>query len=58
MPRMDFIKEVFRHYDEMLKNDLKGTDDSFLLHDEISEVNDPVYFYEFVEHAESMGCTI
>ena len=48
-------KEVFRHYDEMLKNDLKGTDDSFLLHDELSEVNDPVYFYEFVKHAEQRG---
>lgn len=45
-------KEVFRHYVEMLKNNLKGTDDSFLLHDELSETNDPVYFHEFVEHAQ------
>jgi methyltransferase-like protein/ubiquinone/menaquinone biosynthesis C-methylase UbiE len=48
-------KEVYRHYDEMLKKDLKGTDDSFLLHDELSDVNDPVYFYEFVEHAAQRG---
>ncbi len=48
-------KELFRHYDDMLKKDLKGTDDSFLLHDELSEVNDPVYFYEFVKHAEKQG---
>jgi len=48
-------KEVFRHYVEMLKNNLKGTDNSFLLHDELSEVNDPVYFYQFVEHAQRHG---
>jgi methyltransferase-like protein/ubiquinone/menaquinone biosynthesis C-methylase UbiE len=48
-------KEVFRHYVEMLKNNLKGTDDSFLLHDELSETNDPVYFHEFVEHAQRHG---
>jgi methyltransferase-like protein len=45
-------KELFRHYVEMLKSNLKGTDNSFLLHDELSETNDPVYFYEFVEHAQ------
>lgn len=44
-------KEIFRHYVEMLQNNLKGTDNSFLLHDELSEINDPVYFHEFVEHA-------
>lgn len=45
-------KELFRHYAEMLKSNLKGTDDSFLLHDELSEYNDPVYFFQFVEHAQ------
>jgi methyltransferase-like protein/SAM-dependent methyltransferase len=45
-------KEVFRHYVEMLKSNLKGTDNSFLLHDELAETNDPVYFYQFVEHAQ------
>lgn len=45
-------KEIFRHYVEMLQSNLKGTDNSFLLHDELSEVNDPVYFHEFVEHAQ------
>jgi len=48
-------KDLFRHYVEMLKNNLKGTDNSFLLHDELSEVNDPVYFYQFVEHAQQHG---
>ena len=45
-------KELFRRYIEMLERDLKGTDNSFLLHDELSEVNDPVYFHEFVTHAQ------
>lgn len=48
-------KELYRHYVEMLKNNLKGTDDSFLLHDELSEYNDPVYFYQFVEHLQRHG---
>jgi methyltransferase-like protein/ubiquinone/menaquinone biosynthesis C-methylase UbiE len=48
-------KEVFRHYVEMLNSNLKGTDNSFLLHDELSEVNDPVYFYQFVDHAQKHG---
>lgn len=48
-------KELFRHYVEMLNSNLKGTDNSFLLHDELNEVNDPVYFYQFVEHAQKHG---
>jgi SAM-dependent methyltransferase len=48
-------RELYRHYVGMLKNNLKGTDDSFLLHDELSEVNDPVYFYQFVEHGQQHG---
>jgi SAM-dependent methyltransferase len=48
-------KEVFRHYVEMLNSNLKGTDNSFLLHDELNEVNDPVYFYQFVDHAQKHG---
>ncbi|MCC6453819.1 MAG: methyltransferase regulatory domain-containing protein [Caldilineaceae bacterium] len=48
-------KEIFRHYVELLNKDLKGTDNSFLLHDELSEVNDPVYFYQFVDHIGQHG---
>lgn len=48
-------KQVFRHYVEMLQSNLKGTDNSFLLHDELAEINDPVYFYQFVEHAQQHG---
>jgi SAM-dependent methyltransferase len=32
-----------------------GTAYAFLFHDELAEVNDPVYFHEFVEHAEANG---
>jgi methyltransferase-like protein len=48
-------KQIFRHYVEMLESNLKGTDNSFLLHDELSEVNDPVYFYQFVDHLKQHG---
>ena len=33
----------------------EGGGDSLLLHDELSEVNDPVYFHEFAEHAGKHG---
>ncbi len=29
--------------------------DAFLLHDELAEVNDPIYFYQFAERAERCG---
>jgi methyltransferase-like protein len=48
-------KAMFHSYVEMLKNNLKGTESSFLLHDELSEVNDPIYFYQFVEHVQQHG---
>lgn len=32
-----------------------GSSYAFLFHDELAEVNDPVYFHEFVEHAETNG---
>jgi methyltransferase-like protein/ubiquinone/menaquinone biosynthesis C-methylase UbiE len=48
-------KEIFRHYVEILNKDIKGTDNSFLLHDELSKVNDPVYFYQFVDHIGKHG---
>ena len=37
-------------------NELDGGNSyAFLFHDELAEVNDPVYFHEFVEHAEENG---
>ncbi len=32
-----------------------GSGDSLLLHDEMAEINDPVYFEQFVDHAEQFG---
>src|SRR5206468_2401669 len=46
-------------YGQLLRKDLEkliiGTTDSRIAHDVISEVNDPVYFYQFVEHAQYHG---
>jgi SAM-dependent methyltransferase len=46
---------IFRSYHDFLQDGLKATDDAFLLHDELEETNDPVYFTQFVEHAERHG---
>ena len=46
---------VFQNYLRTLELDHKGTDDSFILHDELEEVNDPVYFYQFAQHAAQHG---
>jgi len=34
---------------------LSGLEDSYLLHDHLEEVNQPVYFYEFIDKAEKNG---
>ncbi len=46
---------IFRSYAAFLGDGLKGRSDAFLLHDELEEVNDPVYFYQFVEHVQRHG---
>jgi SAM-dependent methyltransferase len=46
---------IFQGYLESLDKGLRGSNDSFLLHDELEECNDPVYFYQFVEHAARHG---
>ena len=46
---------IFRSYNDFLQDGLKATSDAFLLHDELEETNDPVYFTQFVEHAETHG---
>jgi SAM-dependent methyltransferase len=48
---------LFQNYLRIINEGLKGSDDAFLLHDELEETNDPVYFYQFVEHAERHGLT-
>ena len=34
-----------REYDQMLARDIKGSHAAFLLHDELSAINEPVYFH-------------
>src|SRR5690606_35854914 len=46
---------IFRSYAEFLNDGLKGSSDAFLLHDELEEVNEPVYFRDFVAHARRHG---
>ncbi|HXF60489.1 MAG TPA: class I SAM-dependent methyltransferase, partial [Caldilineaceae bacterium] len=46
---------IFQNYLKVLTDGLKGSDDSFLLHDELEETNDPVYFTHFVNHAARHG---
>ena len=45
-------------YAEFLRGDLKGPrpmGDAFLLHDELEEINSPVYFHQFAERAADHG---
>jgi methyltransferase-like protein/SAM-dependent methyltransferase len=45
-------------YTEMLRSHrqvLTAKADGYLLHDELSEINDPVYFHEFLSHATQHG---
>ena len=45
-------------YAEFLRGELKGMSESgnaFLLHDELEEVNEPLYFHEFMDHAARHG---
>ncbi len=46
---------IFRSYRDFLGDGLKGSSDAFLLHDELEETNDPVYFHQFVAHAGTHG---
>jgi methyltransferase-like protein/SAM-dependent methyltransferase len=46
---------IFRSYAAFLGDGLKGSSDAFLLHDELEEVNEPVYFHQFVAHAQQHG---
>lgn len=51
---MDTLKEDASSYSELLRNEvemLSSRSDSYLIHDHLGEVNDPVYFYQFIESA-------
>ncbi len=42
-------------YVNYIKEFFMPKDDAFLLHDELAEINDPVYFYQFAEQAARHG---
>jgi len=66
---LDFLAEAvppdqsaygsFLHmYARLLQGELKGANrrgDAFLLHDELEEINEPIYFWQFAERAQRHG---
>lgn len=50
-PHSGFLKS----YTDFYKKRIFPRDDSFLLHDELAEFNDPVYFYQFAEQIAEFG---
>jgi methyltransferase-like protein/SAM-dependent methyltransferase len=50
----DAFASFIGYYNDMLSSKLKSAE-TLLLHDELEEVNDPVYFHQFAAHAESHG---
>ena len=56
--RTDAYSAFLRDYRSALAKDWKGTHsrrDAFLLHDELEEVNDPLYFHQFAQRAARHG---
>ena len=52
------VKTENNAYGILLKNELEaisGADDSYLIHEHLEEVNDPLYFHEFAERADASG---
>ena len=46
------------HYGLLLKNEfdlIKRSQDSYLFHEHLEEINAPIYFYQFIERAEKNG---
>lgn len=59
---MDFLANSVptenNHYGMLLQSELdliRKSSDSYLYHDHLEEVNDPVYFYQFIKRAEKHG---
>lgn len=48
-------RAIFQRYHAMLSAGMKGAEAAFLLHDELEDVNEPVYFQDFVAHAAGFG---
>ncbi len=52
------VKSENNPYGMLLANELSaisGADDSYLFHEHLEEINDPIYFHTFAERAESVG---
>ena len=59
VPTADHVRShLLNAYSKFLQNEMARIgprSDSFLLHDELEEINHPVYFHEFVKQAEAQG---
>ncbi len=51
----EYYGAMLASHNKFLHQELSGGEDAYLLHDHLEEVNDPVYFHEFAEHAERHG---
>jgi methyltransferase-like protein/SAM-dependent methyltransferase len=50
----DYYGAMLASHDAFLKQELSGraaNNDAYLLHDHLEEINEPVYFHQFAEHA-------
>lgn len=57
-PESDTYGSFLKSYQLLLQEELgflRQLPDSYLLHDHLEEVNDPVYFHQFAEHAAAKG---
>ena len=50
-PNSTFFRDLIRHYQKHLSN----VQDRYLLHDHLELVNDPRYFWQFIEEAKAHG---
>ncbi len=58
IPESNAFGAFLQSYMRFLQGELKGANargNAFLLHDELEEVNDPVYFWRFARHAAEHG---
>ena len=46
---------LFQNWVNFVQENLLAREDAFLLHDELSTFNEPVYFHQFAEHAAAHG---
>ncbi|MBN2007540.1 MAG: class I SAM-dependent methyltransferase [Anaerolineae bacterium] len=53
-PHGNFLNTYIKFYKAEIRHTHLGNE-AILTHDELSEINDPVYFHQFIEHAEQYG---